>query len=409
MGGLMGAMADFHQNGIITTLHRLGVPDRPRLEAELLRFSQRRPLALILPALASEMDGPALGPILNELKGAEYINEIVVTLGKAGKKEFSRAREYFKVLKRPLTIVWNDGRRVQKLLAELGEGGINIGQDGKGRSVWLALGLILARGQSRVVALHDCDILEYNRELLGRLAYPLMSPHLAYEFCKGYYARVTHRMYGRVTRLFVRPLILALQAGLGPLPYLAFMGSFRYALAGECAMDMELARMNRIPGDWGLEVGVLGEVYRNTSPRRVCQVDLVDTYEHKHQELSSEDPNKGLAKMSTDIARTMLRALASEGAELSRGLLRALEVSYLRRAEDMIATYAADAAVNGLSFDRHAEGLAVETFAQGLNRAIQQFEADSRGQSVISNWNRVISAFPDFLERLVDAVEADNR
>ncbi len=402
-------MADFHQNGIITTLHRLGAPDRPRLEAELLRFSQRRPLALILPALASEMDGPALGPILEELKGAEYINEIVVTLGKAGKKEFNRAREYFKVLNRPFSIVWNDGRRVQKLLAELSEGGISIGQEGKGRSVWLALGLILARGRSRVVALHDSDILDYNREMLGRLAYPLMSTHLAYEFCKGYYARVTHAMFGRVTRLFVAPLIQALEAGVGPLPYLRFMGSFRYALAGEFAMDMELARINRIPGDWGLEVGVLGEVFRNTSARRVCQVDLVDNYEHKHQDLSSEDPGKGLAKMCNDIARTILRDLAAEGAELSMGVLRSLEVAYLRRAEDMIATYAADAAVNGLSFDRHAEGVALETFAQGLNRAIKQFTSDPRGQSVVSNWNRVMSAIPDFLDRLVEAVEADNQ
>ncbi len=401
-------MADFHQNGVITTLHRLGAADRPRLEAELVRFARRRPLALILPALASEMDGPALAPMLEELSGAEFINEIVVTLGKAGKKEFNRARKYFAALKRPFSIVWNDGRRVQKLLAELEEEGISIGQEGKGRSVWLALGFILARGQSRVVALHDSDIIDYDRELLGRLAYPLMSPHLGYEFCKGYYARVTHRLYGRVTRLFVTPLLLALEAGLGSLPYLNFMASFRYPLAGEFAMDLELARMNRIPGDWGLEVGVLGEVYRNTSPRRVCQVDLVDTYEHKHQDLSPGDPSKGLAKMCTDIAHTMLRALAADGVELSKGMLRALEVSYLRRAEDMIATYAADAAINGLAFDRHAEGLAVETFAQGLSRAIEQFTADPRGQSVISNWNRVMSAIPDFLERLVEAVGADN-
>ena len=235
-----------------------------------------------------------------------------------------------------------------------------------------------------------------------------MSPHLGYEFCKGYYARVTHRLYGRVTRLFVTPLLLALEAGLGSLPYLKFMASFRYPLAGEFAMDLELARMNRIPGDWGLEVGVLGEVYRNTSPRRVCQVDLVDTYEHKHQDLSPGDPSKGLAKMCTDIAHTMLRALAADGVELSKGMLSALEVSYLRRAEDMIATYAADAAINGLAFDRHAEGLAVETFAQGLSRAIEQFTTDPRGQSVISNWNRVMSAIPDFLERLVEAVGADN-
>jgi glucosyl-3-phosphoglycerate synthase len=38
--------------------------------------------------------------------------------------------------------------------------------------------------------------------------------------------------------------------------------------------------VNRIPGDWGLEVGTLAEIYRNVVPGRVCQADLSDNYEH---------------------------------------------------------------------------------------------------------------------------------
>ncbi len=401
-------MADFYQGGSVTTLHSLGPQDRPRLEAELVRFAQKRPLALVLPSLATEMDGPALPRILDELKGAAYLGEVVVTMGKTTRKDFTRAREVFGVLPQPHSIVWNDGKRVQKLLTELTDHGISIGQEGKGRSVWLALGVVMARGKSRLLALHDCDIIDYDRYLLGRLAYPLMSPHLDFEFCKGYYARVTHKMFGRVTRLFVTPLLQSLMALLGPVPYLGFLDSFRYPLAGEFAMDLELARINRIPGDWGLEVGVLGEVWRNTSPRRVCQVDLAESYEHKHQALSPDDAGKGLLKMVTDIARTVLRTLAAQGVDLSPGMLRSLQVAYVRVAEDIIASYAADAAINGLSFDRHEEGGAVEAFARGLAGAIDQFIADPSGQMVISNWNRVMSAIPDFLERLLAAVEADN-
>jgi glucosyl-3-phosphoglycerate synthase len=53
-------MGDFHQNGIITTLHNLS--DRPLvdLEADLLKFSKRRPMALILPSRYSELEGDAL-------------------------------------------------------------------------------------------------------------------------------------------------------------------------------------------------------------------------------------------------------------------------------------------------------------------------------------------------------------
>lgn len=401
-------MADFYQGGVITTLHSLGPQDRPRLEAELGRFARKRPLALVLPSLAAEMDGPALPRILEELTGAAYVSEVVVTMGKTTRKDFMRAREVFGKLPQPLSIVWNDGKRIQKLLTELTDHGINIGQEGKGRSVWLALGVVMARGKSRLLALHDCDIIDYDRYLLGRLAYPLMSPHLDFEFCKGFYARVTHKMFGRVTRLFVTPLLRALMDLLGPVPYLRFLDCFRYPLAGEFAMDLELARINRIPGDWGLEVGVLSEVWRNTSPRRVCQVDLAESYEHKHQALSPDDASKGLLKMVSDIARTVLRNLAAQGVDLSPGMLRSLQVAYVRVAEDTIASYAADAAINGLAFDRHEEGGAVDAFAQGLAGAIEQFTADPGGQMIISNWNRVMSAIPDFLERLLAAVEADN-
>jgi len=401
-------VADFHQGGVITTLHRLGRQDRGRLEDELRRFAPERPLALILPALASEMDGPALAGILEELKGADYVGQVVVTLGRAGREDFQRARRFFSRLPQPLVILHNDGPRLTALLEELARAGVSIGQEGKGRAVWLALGYVLAKGRSRCVALHDCDIVGYDRLLLGRLAYPLMNPRLDYQFCKGYYARVAGRMYGRVTRLFVLPLLRALRRVLGPLPLLEFLESFRYPLSGEFAMDLDLARLNRVPADWGLEVGVLSEVFRNLNPRRVCQVDLADSYEHKHQALSPADPGQGLARMCTEIGTTILRSLAADGVELTRGHLRALEAAYVRLAEDLVASYAADAALNGLAFERHQEELAVDTFLHGLARACHQFLEDPRGRSALSNWNRVRSAAPEILPRLVQAVEADN-
>ena len=90
-------------------------------------------------------------------------------------------------------------------------------------------------------------------------------PDLDYKFCKGYYSRVTDRMHGRVTRLLITPLINALMKILGPLPLLQYLNSFRYPLSGEFSMVADLALINRIPADWGLEVGVLAEVFRNCS------------------------------------------------------------------------------------------------------------------------------------------------
>ena len=49
-------MTDFYQNGTITTLHNLGERSTADLEQDLLQFSERRPLGLILPSLYSEIE-----------------------------------------------------------------------------------------------------------------------------------------------------------------------------------------------------------------------------------------------------------------------------------------------------------------------------------------------------------------
>jgi glucosyl-3-phosphoglycerate synthase len=229
-----------------------------------------------------------------------------------------------------------------------------------------------------------------------------------YEFCKGYYARVTDRMHGRVTRLFVTPIIRSLVKLLGPLPLLTYLDSFRYPLAGEFSMIADLARINRIPGDWGLEVETLAEIYRNCSSKRICQVELCETYEHKHQPLSAENPKTGLMKMTIDIAKAIFRNLAIEGTVVSQSLLNTMVVTYLRTAQDTIKRYHDDAALNGLFFDRHQETLAVEAFTQAIRIAGKEFQEDPLYFPLIPNWNRVISAIPDFTEQLHAVVEKEN-
>jgi glucosyl-3-phosphoglycerate synthase len=215
-------------------------------------------------------------------------------------------------------------------------------------------------------------------------------------------------MHGRVTRLFVTPVLRAMQQLFGHLPLLVYLDSFRYPLAGEFAMKADLARVNRIPSDWGLEVGVLAEIYRNCSIKRVCQVDIADNYEHKHQELSQGDPTRGLMKMTVDITKALLRMLAAEGVTIDAGTVQTLLSAYVRTAEDTITRYHADAMINNLIFDRHEEETAVETFAQAIKHAAAEFFADPLGTPLIPNWNRISSALPGFLGALREAVEADN-
>ena len=387
-------MGDFHQTETISTLHRLKKDNLEQLEEQLNEFSQSRPIALVLPCLYSELQRAALKNILENLKDVTYLNEIVITIGRADEDQFKHAQEYFSVLPQNCKLIWDDG--------------LDVGEPGKGRAAWIAYGYVLAREKSEVIALHDCDVLTYNRELLARLCYPLANPNMDYEFCKGYYPRVTDRLYGRVTRLFISPIIRALKKIVGHMPFLVYLDSFRYPLAGEFSMKTDLARINRIPADWGLEVGSLAEVFRNVSMKRICQVDLADNYEHKHQDVSAHDADSGLLKMCTDISTSLFTTLSSEGVQFSESLFNTLFVTYLRIAQDSIKMYNDDAAINGLFFDRHAEGLAVETFVQGIRIASQKFLEDPLGSPLIPNWSRVTSAIPDFLDQLELAVEEDN-
>jgi glucosyl-3-phosphoglycerate synthase len=405
-------MADFHQTGVISTLHRLGRPDLDRLEREILSYSDERPLALVLPSLYSELRGPALKSIVETLQSVPYLTQVVVSLsGAADRKQYDEMSSLFRDVRcrdgDAPTLIWNRGPRVAALLEKLREEGLDPGDDGKGRATWLAYGYVLATHRARVIALHDCDILDYRREMLARLVYPTANPNLNYEFAKGYYGRVTDQLHGRVTRLFMTPLLRSMKSVLGVQPLLEYLDSFRYPLAGECSMTTDLVRANRIPSDWGLEVGVLAEVYRNCSLKRICQVELVENYDHKHQDLSEGDSTRGLHRMVRDIAGSLIRNLASYGIEFDSGFLNTMIAAYVRTAQDAIARYSDDAVLNGLRFDRHAEEVAVETFSGALRAAGLDFVRDPMGAPQIPNWSRVVAALPGFLDEFRLAVDED--
>jgi glucosyl-3-phosphoglycerate synthase len=408
-GGIVVSMSDYFQTGAVATLHRLGKPEVPRLERDLTEFSQETPIALVLPCHARELGTKALRIILRELRTIPYLQQIIVGIDGANALEWRRAKRLFSQLPQAPKLLWNDGPRMKELFQKLDDAELLIGRGaGKGRNVWICFGYVLASEQARMVAVHDCDILTYNREMLARLCYPVAHPALGFDFCKGYYARVTDKLNGRVMRLLVTPLLRSLKSILGVHPFLVYLDTFRYPLAGEMSMDLDLVRRNRIPCDWGLEIGVLAEVFRNSAPRAICQSELCDNYDHKHQELSSRDIDKGLNKMAVNVTQSIFGRIASEGIKLDAGVFDTLLYAYTRQAEDSLRFYAADAAMNGLKFQRHEEELAVSTFANSIRVASKSHMEEPGFAPLIPNWNRVESALPNFLNDLNDAVRLDN-
>ena len=366
-------------------------------------------MELILPCLFSEISGKALPKIVNEINKTKFLNHIVIGLDRANKNQYTEASNFFENLKIPYSILWNDGPRLMELDKELKEKGLSPKEFGKGRNVWFCIGMTLARGKAESIALHDCDILTYEKSLLAKLFYPVANPVFNFQFCKGYYPRVADgKMNGRVSRLLVFPLLLAMEKTIGRSEYLDFMKSFRYPLAGEFSFRKNLLPRLRIPSDWGLEIGVLSEMQRNHSSNRICQVDLAQKYDHKHQDLSENDDNSGLSRMSIDITKALIRKLATQGNIFTLETFRSIKATYYRAALDMIDIYRSDAQMNDLNFDSHIEEKTVELFALNIMKAGESFFENPMETPFIPTWNRVLSAIPDFLDRLKLSVELDN-
>jgi glucosyl-3-phosphoglycerate synthase len=401
-------VADFYQNGIITTLHNLSNRPLENLESELLSFARTRPMGLLLPSLYSELEGEALAGIVDHLVRVPYLEQIVIGLDRADESQYRSALKFFSRLPQPHRVLWNDGPRLRAIDAELREMDLAPREMGKGRNVWYCMGYILAAKRVESIALHDCDVLTYDRSLLARLIYPVANPNFNYEFCKGFYARVANgKINGRVSRLLVTPLLRALKKTHGESEYLSYMDSFRYPLAGEFSFRRDVLNDLRIPSDWGLEIGVLSEMHRNYSNNRLCQVDIADSYDHKHQDLSADDASAGLSRMSIDISKALFRKLATRGAVFSTESFRTLKASYYRIALDFVETYHNDAVMNGLEYDLHSEERAVELFAENIMKAGEAFLDRPMERPFIPSWSRVSSAMPTVLERLLAAVEED--
>lgn len=403
-------MGDFYQNGFVATLHNLRARPYQELEQKLQRFSAKRPIGLIIPSLYSELSRPALKNIVNILKDINYISEIVIGLDQANEDEFKRALEYFSELPQHHRVIWNDGPRMQKLKEKLATKDIDTSVPGKGRNVWFCFGYMISSGKSESIALHDADIKTYNREMLARLLYPVVDPTFNFKFCKGFYFRTDNsKLQGRAVRLLVTPLLRTLKKLIGHHTYLEYLDSFRYPLAGEFSMRADVIKTIRIPYDWGLEIGILNEVQRNNSLNRICQAEIADRYDHKHQTVSFEDPNKGLSKMSRDVSRAIFAKLASDGVTLTPELFRTVKATYWRIALDFVELYKADAAMNGLQYDFHKEEEVIDLFAQNIYQSGIDYLNIPNNVPLMPSWKRVQSAFPDIMDEFYQLVEEDNK
>nr|WP_249200645.1 glycosyl transferase [Thetidibacter halocola] len=389
-------------------MHDLRCRSAGSLEHEISVYAESRKVTLILPSLYSELEGPALDHIVDELSKVSYLHRIIVGLDRADEAQYRHARSFFSRLPQQTAVIWNDSPRMLALQERLADLGLAPQEPGKGKNVWSCIGYLLSCADSSVMAIHDCDIVTYDRRMLDRLVYPVVNPAFPYQMAKGFYPRIgSGKLNGRVSRLLVSPLLIALKRVIGDRDYIDYLRSFRYPLSGEFAIRTATLPDLRIPSDWGLEIGVLSEAWRNMAPKSVCQVEIADNYDHKHQDLSAEDASAGLSRMSTDICKAIFRKLAADGTVFTSNTFRTLKATYYRSALDLLEGYYNDAKMNGLDLDRHAEEQSIELFSENILRAGQLFLENPHETPFIPTWNRVHAADMEFLTKLRTAVEQD--
>jgi glucosyl-3-phosphoglycerate synthase len=396
---------DYKQE-LITTIHDFGC-DLELLEEKLIQRSQQAPTAIVIPALYEELERPALARIRDCLQTCSFVKKIVVCVYADTIAKYANAVEFFESLPQSTVVIWENGKRVTRILETLHDRNLDLSNfKGKGLAVWLGLGI--ASIEAEAIALHDADIITYDRSYPLKLLFPLLEKEFGIAFAKAYYARIgseSRKLNGRVMRLFVTPLLTALTELLGYQNYLRYLNAYRYPLSGEFAMNSDLALNIRIPSNWGLEVGLLAEVYRNVAPKRIAQIDL-GVFDHKHQAVGTST-QEGLQKMCRDILRSILRTLTeTEQVVLTRDHLHSLRIKFRREAQDYTRQYFVDARFNGLDFDRHQEEVTTELFEQVIAEAGEDYFANPAGAQ-IPDWTRALAVMPNLREQLQDAAMTD--
>jgi len=346
----------------ITTFYLL--ESNPNLKSDLRHHSKWKKAVLIIPLLASEYKDEANRPvfenILKQLRKASYLSRIILGLDQATPQD---VRDLVSLLDqhelKNCLIQHNDGPGFSKIYDKLSQAGFGLEVRGKGRNMFLSFGIAMALG-AHSIGLIDADIRSFRRKQLDRLFYPVQV--LNYQFSKAFYARFREgQMYGRIKRLLLDPLLIALKRKFTDtkeekvLRLVDFLLNFNYQLSGEVVFSASLLQRMRFAMHWGVEIFTLIEAYRKATT--IAQVEISKgPFDHKHQPLSESDREKGLHKMAVDIVTTLLSALViEEGLEISDHFIRDLTVTYLDVADSLINMYAHNAAFSGLHYDTNEE------------------------------------------------------
>jgi len=170
---------------------------------------------------------------------------------------------------------------------------------GKGDAMWRALSVL----EGDLVCYVDADTEAFSARFVCGLLGPLVCEQDV-SFVKAHYRRPfvqdgvsLTEGGGRVNHLMARPALELFYPELAP---------FRQPLAGEVAARRELLQRVPFVTGYGVEIGMLIDVWREVGLEGMAQVDL-DEHRNRHQPLSALTP------MAVEVLATIARRLEREG------------------------------------------------------------------------------------------------
>lgn len=410
------------QHTKLTTFYLLG-KETEEIGPRLRLSSRRKKTVLVVPTLSTEFteeeNRPVFINILKHLSRVTYLSRIIFGLDRATNEE---ALELARLLKRygikNYVIQHNEGEGFSSIYQILTDAGFGLEEPGKGKNMFMSFGVAQALG-AQCVAVLDADIKTFHRRQLDRLIYPVLA--LDYEFSKASYSRIGDgRMYGRVKRLLMDPLLLALKRKFTDsgddkfLRLIDYLLAFNYQLSGEVVFDMSLLKRMQFATNWGVEIFTLVEVYRKAN--NVAQVQF-DTrpFDHKHQKVSFQDREKGLFRMAIDIVTTIFSALVvEEGLEISDYFIQDLTLTYLNVADELIKKYADNSSFSTLQYDRNAEeamvrGIFKDAILTAGDYLTSPYRLTERFFRLLSSDSRFDKYLRDGLDKELLAYEKENQ
>ncbi|MBN2566790.1 hypothetical protein JXB02_01735 [Candidatus Woesearchaeota archaeon] len=370
---------------------------RESAEHKLALHRRHDPITLVIPATYADAISPAmlgdagqgLEGIVSSLSRNTWISSIVIPIdGLTGERAYKDLKSnYQKRLGDRVTLVWNLHPQIHEIRKEMKEKGANIPEldRGKGANVWTSLLYLHTVDPMSHLMLHDADILTYDSHFVENLAMPLMYPKMGFDFIKAYYQRLKwneeqgkHQLFGRALRLGVRPLILSLskvfrdEAAIQD--YLSYLSEYKYLTSGEFAMSRTLWPRMPVPPLYDLEIGQL--TWLHNSPWRCGQVDL-GVYDHKHQDISVDDPTRGLHRMFIDITKSVFRRLYQMGYKeiVEEDMIEGISDYFESSAFRLMDSYKTLSHHRDYWYDYVEENIAIRTFSRAVIEAYEEFRA----------------------------------